>query len=54
MNTCFENLKLRSILFVCMSTDGFHNFWLPFVKKSKLKFLLDSMKSFTNRENPSI
>jgi hypothetical protein len=48
-----EGLKNQIIIF-CTSADGFNKIWLPFVEKFKIKFLLASLKSLTNSENPSI
>jgi hypothetical protein len=37
-----------------MTTDGFHNIWLPFWgEKLITKFLFASMKSLTKSEDPS-
>jgi hypothetical protein len=49
MNIFFEGLKNRNST-LWMIAYGFHNFKLPFWRKSKLKFLLASMKSLTNGE----
>jgi hypothetical protein len=36
-----------------MNADGFHNFCLSFCEEIQIKFLLASVKSLTNCENPS-
>jgi hypothetical protein len=41
------------ILFLFYQRDGFHNFGSFSWRKFKIKFLLASMKSLTNSENPS-
>ncbi len=53
MNNFYRVLKLKSVLFL-LSADSFHNAWLSFVEKMKIKFLLGSMKSLSNSKNPSI
>jgi hypothetical protein len=40
--------SLKSKHIFCVEADGFHIFWLSFVKKTKIMFLLASMKSPTN------
>jgi hypothetical protein len=48
MNILFEGSKSPNCIF-CMSTDGFHNIWLPFCGEN---YKQSSMKSFTNSGNP--
>ncbi len=50
----FLSALKNQIITFCMQADGFHKIWLPFLwRKLKIKFLLVSMKTFTNSENPS-
>jgi hypothetical protein len=35
-----------------MIAGGFHNFWLSFVRTSRISLLLASRELLTNRENP--
>jgi hypothetical protein len=36
-----------------MIAGGLHNFWLSFVRTSRIRFLLATMESLTNCEHPS-
>jgi hypothetical protein len=48
----FFECPKNQISICCISAGSLYNIWLPFVEKIENKFLLDSLKTLTNSENP--